>query len=330
MSKRHAMSNGRQLRAGRHRGWFAAAAFCLVLAACSNGSPGSVTPSQAGQYPGWPGSGLVVGNGDFIPIVVSSELATGHSRVLIALTDAAGRDLGGEDVTLEEAYYDLAGSTETPVSTVDGTFRWLIPDEKTIYSSYADFAHSGDWGVAVTAHQPGQPDRTARVTFSVRDTTATPAIGAAAPPSDTLTATDPAALVVISTDTNPDPAFYTLSVKDAIAAGKPFVLVFATPLFCTSGLCGPALDLVKQVAPDYIERVNFIHVEPYVLQVKDGRTQPELDVTGYPKSVRAAVEWGLPTEPWVFVVDAQGKVAAKFEGMAYPDELTAVLDALQP
>ena len=64
-------------------------------------------------------------------------------------------------------------------------------------------------------------------------TTTTPAIGADAPPSDTLTATDPATLVAISTDEHPDLAFYALSVKDAIAAGKPFVLVFATPLFCT-------------------------------------------------------------------------------------------------
>ncbi|MGZ6372172.1 MAG: TlpA family protein disulfide reductase [Candidatus Limnocylindria bacterium] len=309
------------------RAW-AVVAIGLALVACSNGAGESVLPSTAGQYPGWPGSGAIVGSGDFVPIMVSSEVGTGHSRVLIALTDAAGRDLGAQDVTVEERYYDLAGSTEKPVSTADGTFRWLIPDSKTIYTSYADFAHPGDWGVEVTAHQPGKSNRTARVTFSVRDTTTTPAIGAAAPPSDTLTATDPAALVVISTDTDPDPAFYALSVKDAIAAGKPFVLVFATPLFCTSGLCGPALDLVKQVAPDYVGRVNFIHVEPYILQVKDGRTQPELDVTGYPKSVRAAVEWGLPTEPWVFVVDAQGKVAAKFEGMAYPDELTAALDAV--
>ena len=323
------MSIGRQLKVARRHAW-AVVAIGLALVACSNGAAQSVLPSAAGQYPGWPGSGLVVGNGDFIPVVVSSEVATGHSRVLIALTDAAGRDLGAQDVTVEEAYYDLAGSTETAVTTVDATFRWLIPDSKTIYTSYADFAHSGDWGVEVTAHQPGQPDRTARVTFSVRGTTSTPALGAAAPPSATLTATDPAALVAISTDTDPDPAFYALSVNDAIAAGKPFVLVFATPLFCTSGLCGPALDLVKQVAPDYVGRVNFIHVEPYILQVKDGRTQPELDVTGYPKSVRASVEWGLPSEPWVFVVDAQGKVAAKFEGMAYPDELTAALDAVLP
>jgi hypothetical protein len=250
--------------------------------------------------------------------------------LLITLQDKSGRTLDAPDLALSESFYDLAASTTTPVGQVTGTFRWLIPDSKPIYTAYGDFARAGDWGVEVTAHGAGQPDRTARVIFSVRATTQTPAIGADAPPSDTLTTTEAAALVAISTDEHPDLRFYALSVKDAIAAGKPFVIVFATPEFCTSGACGPALDLVKQVAPDYFGRVNFIHVEPYLLQVTGGRTQPALDVLGHPQSVRAVVEWGLPTEPYVFVVDAHGKVAAKFEGMAYPDELTAALDALQP
>ena len=270
----------------------------------------------------------MVGNSDLIPILVSAEVGIGHSRLLITLQDQAGRSIDAPDVAVDESFYDLAASSVTPVSQVAGTFRWLIPDTKPIYTAYADFTRAGDWGVEVTARKAGLPDRTARVTFSVRETTGTPAIGADAPPSDTLTATVPATLSAISTDAHPNPAFYGLSIKDAITAGKPFVIVFATPEFCTSGVCGPALDLVKQVAPDYIGRVNFIHVEPYVLEVKDGRTQPEVDVTGHPKPIRAVIEWGLPTEPFVFVVDAHGKVAAKFEGMAYPDELTAALDAL--
>jgi hypothetical protein len=321
------MSSERPLRATSHRGWAVAASIGLLVVACS-GPGASVAPSGAGQYPGWPGSGTVVANGDFVPILVSSEVGTGHSRLLITLQDSAGRTLDSPDVAVDESFYDLANSPETPASTVAGTFRWLIPDKKPIYTAYADFADGGDWGVAVTAHAAGQPDRTARVTFSVRGTTQTPAIGAAAPPSDTLTATDPAALAAISTDDDPDLRFYALSIKAAIDAGKPFVIVFATPEFCTSGACGPALDLVKQVVPDYIGRVNFIHVEPYLLQVADGRTQPALDVLGHPQPVRAVIEWGLPTEPYVFVVDAHGKVAAKFEGMAFPDELTAALDAV--
>jgi hypothetical protein len=323
------MSSERQLRVASHRGWAGVVAIGLLVVACSGPST-SVGPSVAGQYPGWPGSGTVVTNGDFIPVLVSAEVGTGHARIMITLRDGEGRSLAAEDLTVDERLYDLASSTETPVSETPGTFRWLITDSKAIYTSYADFARAGDWGMEVTGHQAGKPDRTARMVFSVRDKTDTPAIGAAAPASDTLTATDPAAIAAISTDDDPDPALYTLSVKDAIAAGKPFVLVFATPLFCTSGTCGPALDLVKQVMPDYVGRVNFIHVEPYLLQVTDGKTQPKLDVLGHPQPVRAVVEWGLPTEPYVFVVDAKGRVADKFEGMAYPDELTAALDALLP
>jgi hypothetical protein len=316
------------LRAASQRNLSATLVIALLLVACSNPSA-SVAPSSAeGQYPGWPGSGTVVGSGDFIPIIVSAEVGTGHSRVLVTVQDRAGRMLAAPGLSVDERFYNLAASTSTPVSEVAGTFRWLIPDSKAIYTATSNFTRAGDWGLELTGHLAGQPDRTARVLFSVRATTRTPAIGADAPPSDTLTATDPAALVAISTDQHPDLRFYALSVKDAIAAHKPFVLVFATPLFCTSGTCGPALDLVKQVAPKYIDRVNFIHVEPYILQVAGGRTQPALDVLGHPQPVRAVVEWGLPTEPYVFVVDARGKVAAKFEGMAYPDELTAALDAV--
>ncbi|MDQ2854004.1 MAG: hypothetical protein M3R32_04005 [Chloroflexota bacterium] len=301
----------------------------LLLVACSNGTgTSSVQPSPAGgQYPGWPGSGTVVGNSDFIPIVVNAEVGVGSSRVMIELRDSAGRSLASPDLSIHESFYDLAASVDAATSQSAGTFRWLIPDTKAVYTATADFGHAGDWGIEVTGSATGKPEQTARVIFSVRETTQTPAIGADAPPSDTPTGNDPAAIAAISTDTHPDPRFYTLSVKDALAAGKPFVVVFATPLFCTSGTCGPALDLVKQVAPDYGGRVNFIHVEPYVLEVKDGRTQPVVDALGHPQPVRAVLEWGLPTEPYVFVVDGHGKVSAKFEGMAFPDELTPALDA---
>ena len=303
----------------------------LVLVACTTGVQTSSSPSAAeGVYPGWPGSGTVVGNTDFIPILVNAEVGVGHGRVMIELRDSAGRSLSAPDLSTQIGFYDLAASTVTPTSQATGTFRWLIPDTKAIYTAYAEFPRAGDWGIEVTAHAAGVPDRTARVTFSVRAITLTPAIGANAPPSDTLTAANLASVAAISTDEHPDPAFYTLSIRDAIAAGKPFVVVFATPAYCISGTCGPALDLVKQVAPAYAGRVNFIHVEPYRLQVSGGRTQPELDASGHPQPIPAVIEWGLPTEPYVVVVDAHGKVAAKFEGMAFPDELTAALDAVLP
>jgi len=36
-------------------------------------------------------------------------------------------------------------------------------------------------------------------------------------------------------------------------------------------------------------------------------------------------EWGLPTEPWTFVIDSQGLVQAKFEQFTTADQIEAKL-----
>ena len=37
-------------------------------------------------------------------------------------------------------------------------------------------------------------------------------------------------------------------------------------------------------------------------------------------------QWGLTSEPYLFVLDGAGKVAAKFEGITQKDEVAAALD----
>ncbi len=138
----------------------------------------------------------------------------------------------------------------------------------------------------------------------------------------------PDEIAAISTDDNPDPDFYRESVAGALAAHEPFALVFATPAFCTSATCGPTLDMVKSVAADFKGRMSFIHVEPYELQMVDGALQPVLTPDNLPISVQATEEWGLPTEPYIFVLDSTGKVTAKFEGIASPEELQAAFGSV--
>jgi len=41
--------------------------------------------------------------------------------------------------------------------------------------------------------------------------------------------------------------------------------------------------------------------------------------------VPAVAEWGLPSEPWVYVLDSGGRVAARFEGAVSPEEIEDVL-----
>jgi hypothetical protein len=163
--------------------------------------------------------------------------------------------------------------------------------------------------------------------FTVWPTTTVPAIGDPAPRSETPTADDAAGIAAISTDATPDPDFYRSSIADAVTSGQPSLIVFATPAFCQTAVCGPALDMVQTVAADYRDRVTFVHVEPYLLKQTENGLQPDLK-GGRLQPVLALKEWGLLTEPYIFVVDAQGNVSAGFEGMAGADELRAALDAV--
>ena len=119
-----------------------------------------------------------------------------------------------------------------------------------------------------------------------------------------------------------------LSVKDALAAHDPFVLVFATPKFCTSAQCGPTLDRVKPLVAEF-PAVTFINVEPYELEFKDGGLQAVRDASGSLTPTRAVFEWGILSEPWVFVVDRDGIVTGSFEGVVGTDELRAAVAAVR-
>ena len=124
----------------------------------------------------------------------------------------------------------------------------------------------------------------------------------------------------LTTDRNPDPRFYELSLDEAIRSGRRTVLVFSTPAFCHTLACGPMLEVAKQVAPAYQE-VNFVHVEVFTdLQADDFAP----DAAHLAPAV-GPDHWNLPSEPWVFVIDDRGVVEARFEGVVAPEELVDVL-----
>jgi hypothetical protein len=57
-----------------------------------------------------------------------------------------------------------------------------------------------------------------------------------------------------------------------------------------------------------------------------GQLQPVFDANNDLIPIQAVLDWGLTTEPYAFVVDAEGKVRVKLEGVAAPDEIRAALD----
>ena len=41
--------------------------------------------------------------------------------------------------------------------------------------------------------------------------------------------------------------------------------------------------------------------------------------------VPAVEQWGMPTEPWTFVIDREGRIRAKFEQFTSAEEIEATL-----
>ena len=98
------------------------------------------------------------------------------------------------------------------------------------------------------------------------------------------------------------------------------VVIFATPAYCTSAACGPMMRQTKEIADRYPE-VDWIHVEVYQ-GFNDEGFAPDVA-----HLAPAVVEFGLPSEPWIFVIDEQGTVMARIEGVLGDGELESLLEA---
>lgn len=285
-------------------------------------------PAPASNLPGWTSAPKAP---TVFPAIVNSgrSLTCGENRLLFTFFDKDNRPIATPNRTVALSLFNLGRDSATATAIVDGRFVWGIENERGFYVANVTFPEAGIWGAEfVTAADGGAPE-TIRMTFEVATSSPVVRVGQAAPASDTLTAASVGGnLAQISTDLHPDPAFYRSSVKDTLAAHEPFVLIFATPKFCTSAQCGPTLDRVKPLAEDF-PSLTFIAVEPYLLTYQNGTLNPLLDAQGSLQVVPAVVDWGLLSEPWVFVVNRDGIVTASFEGVVGTDEIRAAAEAVK-
>jgi hypothetical protein len=76
------------------------------------------------------------------------------------------------------------------------------------------------------------------------------------------------------------------------------------------------VDVAEQVKQLYGDKVAFIHMEIY----KDN--DPNKDVRPQVSAFR------LPSEPWLFAIDKQGRIADEIQGAFGVEELTRVVKGL--
>jgi hypothetical protein len=322
-----------------------AAAGLLLVVACSGTSADDPPPERvaasdigaarcsesdtiAGDVPGWPLA--PVGEADFLPTVASSLITVGPNRFLYNVLDSGYRQMASAELPSRIDFYALERDAETPA--VSATADYLPSTlSRGLYRAAVEFDCVGEWGAEVAIDLPDGSTATERLRFMVHPQGTTPAIGAPAPLSDSPVAMTAAEAAAISTDPNPYPAAYDKTVAETVTSGKPSLVFFATPAFCQTGYCGPTVELVKGVAREHEGAVEFVNVEPYELQLTENGLQPLLDEDGYLQPVPAALDYGIPVEPYLFLVDADGDVFAKFEGVIGGAELrTAIEDVLGP
>lgn len=286
---------------------FLLAALCLLLmAGCT--SP-TVTPT--------PTAAPTVVNLSLRTVLASSDLSVGSNRVVFALIDSNNAPVKASSATLALAHEQNARIVQK--GKVEADWSSWPAGPGGVFAAQMEFDQDGLWLAEVSPNDGAAEGQLARLVLRVAEESSTPALGSPAPASLNRTASSVASLEELTSDIEPDPALYSMTIAEALQAVKPLVVAFATPAFCTSATCGPQVDVIKELKNGYLEQANFIHVEVF-----DNPHEMRDDFT---KGVVSPIfeEWGLPTEPWVFVIDAEGRVSAKFDGFASYEELEQAL-----
>jgi hypothetical protein len=242
--------------------------------------------------------------------VLNTELAVGMERLAFRLRDPEGQPIGPESAVNTEFYRLIQGSEEAVLASsgpaqyfgsgTAGGGSWVV---------YAPFDASGEWGFGITADKPGVDQARGRLNVNVAAHPSAPRVGQM-PPSGDSPVGDPAA---ISSDPSPDPALYEKTIAQAMESGVPTLIHFGSPLHCAGESCAAALDEVKATLAGYKGRANFVHVE----------TRNMTDPAALSPTAAA---WGIPSEPWTFVLDRRGRISARAEGLVDRTELGLLLD----
>jgi hypothetical protein len=255
-------------------------------------------------------------------IVVTTDYGVGSNRVVFGLVDRDGTPVRSDDSQVQASYLPPGESAGEVRDTATAKFRQWPVGAQGVFTTNLNFNTAGIWQIEVDTTNSAGNAVTALGAIQVQAETTTPSIDQPAPASVTLTGDQVDDLAAITSSPRPDPDLYRLSVHEALGAGKPSVVVFATPAFCVTATCGPQVEIISQLKERFSDRANFVHVEVY--------KNPHLIEGGRPAGgfVKAVSEWKLPTEPWTFIMDQDGLVRAKFEAFTTLEELEQGLQSV--
>lgn len=297
-----------------------------------------LTSAACATDPGGPVDGV---DARFVAEVATYQQVAGEpSRFTVGLIAAGGRwvsfgsatlSFSGDDGTtstdldgITAEFLPLPGSPE-PEPGADVPTLTLASEGRGVYAVESiTLPDPGFWIVEVTVELDGET-ATAEAAFEVLEAPIVPAVGDPAPATDhpvTGDGGDPGVLDSRARDGEllPDPELHELSIADALAAGRPALVLFSTPVYCTSRFCGPITDMVAELAAEHATKASFVHVEVWS-DFEAERLNPAAEAW-------IATDDDRVLEPWLFLVDADGTVIGSWDNIATRAEVEAALEAL--
>jgi hypothetical protein len=261
----------------------------------------------------------------------SSVWAGGASPVILALRDGGtrlGADARGVTLQLVAPDGSFIGPTVPAIAV-----RPPGVDELS-HVAFLDVPAPGAWRLVATAELGGRRLE-GSATLTARDPGGTAALGGHAPTVRTPTLVDAGGVLrAVTTDPLPDARLSQRSTADALAEHQAFVLIVDSPRFKVSQECGRAVLLGRYLLDRWSD-VTFIHLEP--LRYSLVTDTPVLEGTlASPRLNDAAAAWGIGSAPfgprsmpWIFVVDRDGVVRAKYVGVIGTEDVDVLLAALE-
>jgi hypothetical protein len=267
--------------------------------------------------------GILASDADGVRPVTQGTVDVGFSH----LGDGGGEPAPGPTAT--------ASYVPVPGTEASGSVPTLVSGANGVYEAEdVTFDAAGVWRATIAIEIEGVL-RELTTDFAVSQGSLIPAPGMPAPRTETLTldaeGVRPGAIDSMADGGGqiPDPELHEWSIADAIEQGRPALVLFGTPAYCTSRFCGPEVTELQRLAAEHPDRAVYIHVE-----IWKQYDPPDVQVVN-----RGAAEWllrelpdGTPemTEPWLFLIGADGIVADRWGPLFDAAEVAAALEALPP
>ena len=250
----------------------------------------------------------------FVPVIESSDVFVGVPRLVLTLLERDRQPRFSEDAMFRVRYFvptegGIKFHSEAELSSIDVEgLRYLVANEPP-------FDAAGEWALAVTVELPdGKAESSPRLSYPVKDAPRGPSVGVAAPGIPTPTIDDGVLERMAAAES--DRGMYEQSASRLIAAGEPFLIVWASADRCAGRLaCARAADQAREIY--WQDKIAVLHVEPF------GRPR-RADLQSLIDAANEA--WVIQAEPQFYVVDEHGVIAARFEIVVESAELEAAVE----